>query len=635
MQAQTALDPAFLRPSCLFYLFHHSPFPSSRAFSRVLILVPCFFWSWGRWTATFTPFSQLFLSLLFSPPFSSSNILYRPLNPFLSFGCAITRYRRLLPHPPLESPRATLVDDRPLCTQRRLVSPPALGNKKHSNSHLSTHFVRYMSSLSSSASSIPGPSTITASGLRLHASSESLRTREAGPAFDQRTGRRRSTLTGPDRKRRLVNPDVIAESSYARPVGLGSSSIAEMDSRSILNTSSSVQPGAPLPGTSYETAIDLSSSPPEEPPRRAVDGRQTSRSHGGDQYVEYNRPQWQPDAEATQCPICRTPFSFWYRKHHCRKCGRVVCSSCSPHRITIPRQYIVHPPTSDRSGTSAQRATQIINSEEDDFAQTPVVINPALGGGEEVRLCNPCVPDPNPAPPIGFPPVRAPGSSTGWTRHRSYHSVSTPSRQHPYGSIPDTFTSRPTRRTVGSTDYSPFTGFGGSYDPSFQGRPISYGSMSTTRLPPLSASRRSFPPPVSEPSASRPRASHGSYSRASRHIDECDLCPICDNPLPPIGANGNEEVREAHVRECIENHGHQSSGSPVSQSPLPVRMLAFTATEKDCIGQDDTEQECTICMEEYEVGQSLVRLECLCKFHKRCIVEWFERKRECPVHKTS
>ena len=29
-------------------------------------------------------------------------------------------------------------------------------------------------------------------------------------------------------------------------------------------------------------------------------------------------PRWQPDAEATYCPICRTQFSFFVRKHHCR-----------------------------------------------------------------------------------------------------------------------------------------------------------------------------------------------------------------------------------------------------------------------------------------------------------------------------
>jgi hypothetical protein len=29
-------------------------------------------------------------------------------------------------------------------------------------------------------------------------------------------------------------------------------------------------------------------------------------------------PRWQPDSEATYCPICGTQFSFFVRKHHCR-----------------------------------------------------------------------------------------------------------------------------------------------------------------------------------------------------------------------------------------------------------------------------------------------------------------------------
>jgi hypothetical protein len=31
----------------------------------------------------------------------------------------------------------------------------------------------------------------------------------------------------------------------------------------------------------------------------------------------------------------------------------------------------------------------------------------------------------------------------------------------------------------------------------------------------------------------------------------------------------------------------------------------------------------------------LTRLECLCKFHKSCIIDWFQRKQECPVHKVA
>jgi Ring finger domain len=123
--------------------------------------------------------------------------------------------------------------------------------------------------------------------------------------------------------------------------------------------------------------------------------------------------------------------------------------------------------------------------------------------------------------------------------------------------------------------------------------------------------------------------------------DERDVCPICNRILPPRGADGDESARETHVRDCIERHGPRGRSPPLRAAGGPgapravstMRMVAFAATEKDCVGEDGGAQECTICMEEYEVGAMLVRLECLCKFHQTCIVEWFERKRECPVHK--
>jgi hypothetical protein len=79
----------------------------------------------------------------------------------------------------------------------------------------------------------------------------------------------------------------------------------------------------------------------------------------------------------------------------------------------------------------------------------------------------------------------------------------------------------------------------------------------------------------------------------------------------------------------------RSRSSQPSQSPsvpTPIRMLPYTASEKDCLAEDGSRPECSICFVEYDVGDQLARLECLCKFHKHCIVEWFFRKAECPVH---
>jgi hypothetical protein len=283
---------------------------------------------------------------------------------------------------------------------------------------------------------------------RPHANSDSARLSEAGPAFDKRSERRRSTLSGSDRKRRLVNTegDVWPRRVISGPgMEIGSSSRSEMDSRPItLSSSSQTSPDATGPGSSYADPIDLSSSPPNPIMQRPNNRRESWTRPRGD-YMEYIRPRWQPDSEVTNCPICGVQFSFWYRKHHCRKCGRVVCASCSPHRITIPRQFIVHPPDPNRAPAAAllgARAGQVINLDaDDDAAQSPTALNPALGGGEEVRLCNPCVPDPNPEPPCGYG-TSGPGmlrgsyvAPPGQTRHRSYHSVSSGSRPSHYAGV--------------------------------------------------------------------------------------------------------------------------------------------------------------------------------------------------------
>ena len=128
-----------------------------------------------------------------------------------------------------------------------------------------------------------------------------------------------------------------------------------------------------------------------------------------ERYFDMSLPRWQPDIEVSSCPICGTVFGFFYRKHHCRKCGRVVCASCSPHRITIPRQFIVRPPDSTHQSLSSPVPPRhFIDLTGGEHVPLTSAINPALGGGEEVRLCNPCVPDPNPNP-LGYSTARPRG----------------------------------------------------------------------------------------------------------------------------------------------------------------------------------------------------------------------------------
>lgn len=44
---------------------------------------------------------------------------------------------------------------------------------------------------------------------------------------------------------------------------------------------------------------------------------------------------WVPDFVMKKCPGCMREFGFFVRRHHCRKCGTLICDNCSSNRITI------------------------------------------------------------------------------------------------------------------------------------------------------------------------------------------------------------------------------------------------------------------------------------------------------------
>ncbi|KAG4303388.1 hypothetical protein PCK1_000352 [Pneumocystis canis] len=48
---------------------------------------------------------------------------------------------------------------------------------------------------------------------------------------------------------------------------------------------------------------------------------------------------WQPDSDVLLCPFCKKAFSFFHRKHHCRKCGCVVCSNCSSNHWEFSKPF--------------------------------------------------------------------------------------------------------------------------------------------------------------------------------------------------------------------------------------------------------------------------------------------------------
>lgn len=48
------------------------------------------------------------------------------------------------------------------------------------------------------------------------------------------------------------------------------------------------------------------------------------------------KPFWIPDEEAPACMLCFGRFTVLKRRHHCRACGKVLCSSCCNQKAPLP-----------------------------------------------------------------------------------------------------------------------------------------------------------------------------------------------------------------------------------------------------------------------------------------------------------
>ncbi|XP_038192237.1 zinc finger FYVE domain-containing protein 26 isoform X4 [Arvicola amphibius] len=76
-----------------------------------------------------------------------------------------------------------------------------------------------------------------------------------------------------------------------------------------------VRSPSPKERASPQTQPQLEFVPPEAPPAR---------------------DQWVPDETESTCMVCcRERFTMFNRRHHCRRCGRLVCGSCSSKKMVV------------------------------------------------------------------------------------------------------------------------------------------------------------------------------------------------------------------------------------------------------------------------------------------------------------
>lgn len=340
---------------------------------------------------------------------------------------------------------------------------------------------------------------------------------------------------------------------------------------------------------------------------------------------------WQSDEEVSSCFLCHSKYTFFNRRHHCRKCGRVVCGNCSDQQIEyFPNTSVVGP------GNHHSRLDLFETYRTcDECVEEIIMIRRALFG--------------NPSS----------ASLENTESRRSSISDSGDNVDNDNDSTTKYSTRTSTRLMQSSTDSSLVLD-----DSSRRGRKRHHhhsrshrDEESDSNLCPVCAINllKQYIDQAKKTNAAD--ISHDDFEQFKEsHINDCltsfDFNPDTQRLSPPQAVGAKSHTRnkmlvynippipkpkfetipnvEGASYDTIRQFG-EGQLSYIDDEILSLVNSSHTIQEKLA---EDVDNECVICLEELKPGDKVGRLECLCVFHYKCIKDWFNKKGygECPIH---
>ena len=92
--------------------------------------------------------------------------------------------------------------------------------------------------------------------------------------------------------------------------------------------------------------------------------------------------------------------------------------------------------------------------------------------------------------------------------------------------------------------------------------------------------------------------------------DSLLYCPVCSHRF-----SSSPSDRSSHLQSCLNSPRHRLVGDRYTNLSAVLDIKA---------------EECPICYEEMTEG--VVVMNCLCRFHGKCIEDWLKRGKQCPYH---
>eukprot|EP00257_Ricinus_communis_P023038 XP_015582920.1 probable E3 ubiquitin-protein ligase RHY1A [Ricinus communis] len=140
-------------------------------------------------------------------------------------------------------------------------------------------------------------------------------------------------------------------------------------------------------------------------------------------------------------------------------------------------------------------------------------------------------------------------------------------------------------------------------------------------------------------------SSHGSTSSLQRNI----LSKVYeDEKLGGVARQAKERLDErlrtqrkssSKRRSSTGNLSGRAEGRPVGEGELQTEVYGLKKSSSSgsklfnwakLSWKAADQDECTICLERFKSGETLVHLPCAHKYHCRCLVPWLENNAHCP-----